>query len=128
MVIVTDFDSVMNYLLEAWLIKLNSTYNLNVQYEDVVNWDMQLAYPTLTAEQIYEPLSQEFFWKNVPPQYDAIYYIQKLIEDGHKVYVCTATKYTNVVAKFDNCLFKVYLLGNEPKNILSLILLSRSSK
>ena len=61
MVIVTDFDSVMNYLLESWLVGLNSTYNLNVQYEDVTNWDMQLAYPTLTKEQIYEPLSQESF-------------------------------------------------------------------
>lgn len=108
MIIVTDFDDVMNELLIHWLEYLNSKYIKNVLYEDVTDWGMSKVYPDLTPEQIYSPLKSEEFWSGVEPNYQAIYYIKKLIDEGHKVLVCTASKYTNLVAKFDNCLFKYF--------------------
>lgn len=108
MVIVTDFDDVMNELLVHWLEVLNTIYFKHVLYENVTDWDMTKAYPDLTPKQIYSPLESEEFWDEVEPNYQAIYYIHKLIKEGHKVLVCTASKYTTLKAKFDNCLFRYF--------------------
>jgi 5'(3')-deoxyribonucleotidase len=69
---------------------------------------MTKAYPYLKPEQIFSPLQNEDFWYNVKPNYQAIYYIKKLISEGHKILVCTASKYTTLKAKFDNCLFRYF--------------------
>ena len=108
MVIVTDFDDIMNELLMHWLEYLNVKYGTKVLYEDVTDWDMSKAFPDLTDNQLYSLLEDEDFWNGVEPNYQAIYYIHKLIKEGHKVYVCTASKYTTLKAKFDNCLFKYF--------------------
>lgn len=40
------------------------------------------------------------------PKEGAVEYVKKLIDDGHKVYICTSTYYKTIVAKLENCLFR----------------------
>ena len=56
MKILIDIDCVCNNLVEEWILYLNNKYNLNVKYEDITNYDITLAFPTLTKKQIFEPL------------------------------------------------------------------------
>lgn len=101
-----DMDDTIEYLLPAWLRWLDNQYNFKVTPEMINSWDITEYFPHLTAEQICKPLSIPEFWDTVNPMNDAIKYIPKIIEDGHKVYICTSTDYRIAKEKFDRCLFK----------------------
>ena len=101
-----DMDDTIEYLLPAWLRWLNNKYNLNVTPEMINSWDITEYFPPLTIGQICEPLHIPEFWDTVRPMSDAIEYIDKLIQDGHKVYICTSTDYRIAPEKFNRCLFK----------------------
>ena len=103
-----DFDDTMNQLLPAWIEWLNNKYTLNVQLEEVNTWYIDKIFPTLTEDQIYEPLNTPDFWLTVEAKPEAEYYIKKIIEDGHDFYVSTASYYRNLWYKFDNCLFRLF--------------------
>lgn len=101
-----DMDDTIEDLLPAWLKWLSGEYHLERTVDDVTGWDILGLFPFLTPEQIYAPLFSADFWKNVKPKEDAIYYIKKLIEDGHDVYVCTASHYSSVDHKMREVLEK----------------------
>ena len=61
---------------------------------------MARFFPSLTREQIFQPLMCETFWDFVKPKKDASKYIKKLIDDGYNVYLCTSTDYQNIKVKF----------------------------
>lgn len=106
--ILVDMDDTIEGLLDAWLAHLNEKYGLSVVKDSITEWDMQKAYPTLTAEQIYEPLRNAEFWKTVKPYEDAIEYLQALIDGGHEIYIVTSSYYDTVKIKFENVLFKYF--------------------
>ena len=95
-----DMDDTIEDLLVAWLDWLNKKYKLNVQVDDVNEWDMTKHFPTLTKKQIYEPLTIEDFWLTVKPKEDAIEYLNKLNDEGFDIYIVTATDYRNIFWKF----------------------------
>ena len=103
-----DFDDTMNNLLPSWIEWLNNKYNLNVQLEEVDTWYIDKIFPTLTEDQLYEPLNTPDFWLTVDAKPDAAHYIKKILDDGHTFYVCTASYYKNICFKFDNCLFRLF--------------------
>lgn len=107
-VIVTDMDDVLIHLLPAWLDYLNNKYNTTVKYEDVVEWDMQKAFPSLLPKQIYEPLTEEDLWKSVKPIKESITYLKKLYDEGYTIYVCTSAHYNTIKIKLINALFPNY--------------------
>ena len=105
-VICCDMDDTIEYLIQAWLRWLNNRYELSVQYEDVKHWEMKRAYPTLTEQQIFEPLALPDFWRTVEPMPQAVEYIKKIIDDGFTFYICTASHYKALEVKMDEVLFK----------------------
>ena len=114
-----DMDDTIEYLLPAWLRWLNNKHNLNVSIDDITGWDMRPFFPSLTLDQICEPLNIPEFWDTVKPMSDAIKYIEMLINDGHKVYICTATNYKIAKEKFDRCLFKHFPFIDKHNVIIS---------
>ena len=60
-----DMDDTIEHLLKAWVAWLNTKYYLTVEYENIREWDMTLNFPTLTEEQIYQPLELKEFWELV---------------------------------------------------------------
>lgn len=103
--ILVDIDDTLIWTVRTLVTVLNYKHNLDVKYEDVKEWDLTKAFPTLTKEQIFEPMFHTGFWDCVIPRDDAIQYLPKLIEDGHKIYICSASHYGNIREKIDDCLF-----------------------
>lgn len=97
--ILVDMDDVLENLLEVWVSVLNAKHDLHVKQEDIVEWEMAKAYPTLTKEEIFEPFNKETFWQLTTPKKDAQKYIQMLQKDGHEIFVVTATHYNFIAMK-----------------------------
>lgn len=65
--ILIDMDDTIEHLLTTWVDCLNARYGTSVKQEDVTQWDLQLAFPSLTKEQIHAPLEEDEFWMQVKP-------------------------------------------------------------
>lgn len=104
--ILIDMDDTLESLVPAWVQWLNASHGLNVDPESVTEWDMSIAFPTLTKEEIFTPLSLREFWKTVMPKPDAAEYVKRLIDDGHHVYICTASHYKGLQDKMELALFR----------------------
>lgn len=104
--ILIDMDDTIENLCEAWVEWLNSKYGLDVKVTDITEWDMTKFFPSLTPDEIYEPLKNDEFWCTVQPKADAQKYIKRLQDDGYKVLICTTSNYHSFKSKMENCLFK----------------------
>ena len=104
--ILVDMDDTLVDTVFRWVEWLNNHYGLNVKYEDLKVWEIQIAFPSLTLDQIRAPLMQESFWMRVQPKEGAVEYLKKLIDDGHEIYICSASHPYTINAKIKYCLFK----------------------
>ena len=108
MVILVDMDDTIEHLLIPWLDWLNKEHGKNVRESDVVSWHMKDSYPDLSEEEIFAPLYGEDFWNTVTPIEGAAEALQRLIEQGHQVYIVTATPYQGLRAKMEKVLFRYF--------------------
>lgn len=99
--ILCDIDDVLNNLTVWWTLWLDANYHLDVKHEDITEWDMTKFYPSLTREQIYEPLKLEEFWSQLNPPWLAGKMIKQLLDDGHEIYLVSATHPYNTKFKYD---------------------------
>lgn len=104
--ILVDMDDTIEHLLEAWVACLNERHGTQVKHGDITEWNLCNVFPTLTEEQIYAPLVEEDFWKTVRPMEDADKVLKWAIDQGHKVYIVTASDYRTISAKMEQVLFK----------------------
>ena len=105
MIIGIDFDGTINNMLETWIELLNQRHGTTVRIEDVVEWELTKVFPNLTKNELFEPLSTSEFWSCVTIKSGATEVVEKLIQDGHKIYIVTSSHYRTLPAKLDNCLF-----------------------
>ena len=108
MIILVDMDDTIEHLLVPWLDWLNARYGKNVRESDVVSWDMRVAYPDLTLDEIFEVLDEDAFWETVPPIDGAREGLEYLIERGHRIYIVTSTPVRSVRAKMERVLFRYF--------------------
>ena len=80
---------------------LNKMHDLNVDAEDIRDWEIAKFFPSLTKEEVMEPLTIESFWKTVDVDVKSLLYLRKLYDEGHDIYIVTATDYRNIKAKID---------------------------
>ena len=106
--IIIDMDDICVELLEPWLNVLNKKSKYHREEVDIVNWDIRLAYPDLTSFQIYTPLYDVELWKNVRPVKGAYECMQRLMQEGHRIYIATASYPQNFGIKTEECLFKIF--------------------
>lgn len=106
--ILVDMDDTATWLLPIWTEWLNAKYNLNKDWKDIKEWDMSVAYPTLSKEQIYEPLSTEEIWDNVTPRDGAVEVLTDLHNQGYEIYICTSTDYRNIKPKYEKVISKYF--------------------
>lgn len=106
MVILIDMDDTIEQLLKAWLRAVNERYGYSVRYEDVTSWDLSAPFPGLTREQVYAIPDEPGFWGTVEPIEGAPEAILRLMNEGHEVYIVTATTYLSVAEKMEDLLFR----------------------
>lgn len=99
--LLVDIDDTIENLVDAWCKWLNEKHGLDVQPEDITDWDIHQFFPELTQEQVFEPMFVPDFWKTVAPKEDAITYLQKLQDEGFQVYLCTDTNYRSIYPKVE---------------------------
>lgn len=104
--ILIDMDDTIEYLLDAWIKRLNIKFDRSVSRQAVTRWEIWEFFPTLTKEEVFSPLSEEDFWETVEPRKDAIVYVKKLIDLGNDVYIVTSSHYSTIKDKIEKCLFK----------------------
>lgn len=107
-IIVTDMDDVLVHLLCTWIEELNTRYNLNVTCNDIIDWDMSKAFPTVPKSQLYGILHESQFWNKVKPNEDAVTYLTKLHEEGYRILVATAAHFNTISVKLTNALFPYF--------------------
>lgn len=101
-------DDTIENLGSAWVDLLNKRHGTSVVWEDVHYWDFTKVFPELTEEQIYSPLREAELWDNVTPKEDAVFFLEKLIQDGHDVYIVTASLPDSVHLKMTRVLYKYF--------------------
>ena len=106
--ILVDFDDTLNNFLDVWVEYLNETHGTTVKKEDIKEWDITKAFPTINVQDIFSPLRTEEFWERVKPLPGAVEYLQKLIDDGHNVCIVTASHPETVTVKLNSVLFKYF--------------------
>lgn len=60
-----DFDGVINDLPLKWTQWLSNYYDLSVEEENIKHYNMSLNFPSLSLNQILEPLTKADFWETV---------------------------------------------------------------
>lgn len=101
MKILIDMDDVLVHLLKAWIKYLNKQHDLQVKIEDITDWKIAKFFPELSEEEVFAPLTIDAFWKTVDIDVQSLLYTKKLHDEGHELYVVTATDYRNIKAKVD---------------------------
>lgn len=107
-----DIDCVCNNLVDEWLLRLNTKYNLNIKCEDITSYNIRPFFPTLTSEEIYEPLYDDNMWNSLIPIDESIKYMKQLKDDGHDIKLITATNVKSMPIKC-NWILKHYPFMDE---------------
>ena len=106
--ILVDMDDTIEDLLSAWVSYLNTKHGTSIKKDDVTQWDISKSFPTLSREQVYEPLYLDSFWLSVEPIDGAAEILQKLKADGHQVLIVTTSSYETMHTKMEEVLFKYF--------------------
>lgn len=107
--ILVDMDDTLEDLCTPWVQYLNEKYGTAVTTEDIKDWAIAKVFPTLTREQVFEPLAKEEFWERVKPLPKAYENICKLKYDGHRVFIVTASDpIISVPMKLEKVLFRYF--------------------
>lgn len=104
--ILVDMDDTIEHLLLAWVSCLNERHGTTVNCDDIREWNISKAFPTITREQAYAPLEEDDFWKTVQPIEGAAEVLEWAIEEGHEVYIVTTSSYHALKSKMENVLFR----------------------
>ena len=108
LIILVDMDDTIEYLTEAWVAYLNEKHGTDVDWRDIKEWDITKKYPSLTPDEVFHPLFEEEFWKTVHPMEDAVEYLHKLSDEGHKIFVVTSSHYKTLMPKLKHVLFRYF--------------------
>ena len=106
--LLVDMDDTIENMLVEWIHILNERYGRYVVLEDAKDWDLTKAYPGLTKTQVYAPLYTDELWKNVKPKWDAIYYLKRLQEDGHDIYITTSSNFNTINVKVSSIIERYF--------------------
>lgn len=102
--ILFDADDTVENLCDCWIALLNERYGTSVKIEDVTDWDITLAFPTLTKQQIFDILQDEELWKNLEPMPGSQRVLQKWFDQGYQLYMVTASDYRTCKVKVERIL------------------------
>ena len=101
-------DDTIENLGETWVAYLNEKYGTSVKRCDVTDWDISKSFPSISKHEVFAPLFDKKMWKRVKPLPGAVEYLKRLMDDGHKVLIVTASHQNSVAIKLNHVLFKYF--------------------
>ncbi len=108
MTILVDMDDTIEQLLKAWVNRANEKFGRNVSLDEITAWNVAAPYPGLTREQIYGVIYEPGFWSGVEPMPGAAEALKHFMEEGHQVFIVTATEIEHVEEKMKGLLFRYF--------------------
>lgn len=91
MIIVVDFDNVLNNLTEGAIELHNSNSGKNIQVSNITSYNFYDCLDKEDADKIVKSFKNKSLWDSLMPIDGAREGLQKLLDEGHKVYIATAT-------------------------------------
>jgi 5'-nucleotidase len=90
--ILVDLDGILTDCVPYWLKILNDRHGTKVTVDDIDLWSLHKCgdLKTLTADQVYAPLSEVGFFRNMKPLDGAIENLKKLFDDGHEIIILSS--------------------------------------
>lgn len=104
--VLVDMDDTIIDLLGTWVSFLNRMHGTNIKPNDVTQWDMSKTFPMLSKDDVYAPLYFDSLWCSVKPIPDASETMQKILSDGHKIFIVTASTYVTLKIKMEKALLR----------------------
>ncbi len=108
MTILVDLDDTIEQLLKALVERANERFGRNASVDDVTDWSIVCAFPGITKQQILDFMRDADFWETVEPVPGAVEALKHLMDEGHEVYIVTATEYEHVAEKMKGVLFRYF--------------------
>lgn len=89
MIIVTDVDGVLNNLMSVVLDMYNSKHNTSFSLDNITTYNIGSCFESDVAQEMKDIFNSPDIWKKVKPTLDAQEGLEKLINNGHQVYLVT---------------------------------------
>lgn len=93
MIILVDIDSTITNFGEMLLLANNQLHNTNYHYTDITSYD----WFDKTFLNPWKSTKYQCFWNTVEVNPAAVTAIERWIRQGHKVYLCTASHFNNML-------------------------------
>ncbi len=108
MTILVDMDDTIEQLLKAWVRRANEKYGRHVTLDDITDWNVAAPYAGIPREEIYGVTYEPGFWRSVEPMPGAAEALKHFMDEGHDVYIVTATEIEHVEEKMKGLLFRYF--------------------
>ena len=108
MTILVDMDDTMEQLLKRWVARANEKYGQDITLDQITSWDVSEPYPGLNKKEIYSVTYEPGFWSGVEPMPGAAEALKHFMDEGHEVYVVTATEPEHLEEKMKGLLFRYF--------------------
>ena len=108
MKILVDLDDTIERLLQALVKRANERFHRNATVDDVTDWSIVCAFPGIAKEQILGFMCEPDFWDTVEPVPGAAEALKHFMDEGHEVYIVTATEPEHVEGKMKKVLFRFF--------------------
>ncbi|MBO6092021.1 MAG: hypothetical protein J6P40_00095, partial [Oscillospiraceae bacterium] len=108
MTILVDMDDTIEQLLKAWVSRANAKFGRQVTLDEITEWNVAAPYEGLTRKQIYDVTYEPGFWSSVEPMPGAAEALKHFMEEGHEVFIVTATEIEHVEEKMKGLLFRYF--------------------
>ena len=108
MTILVDMDDTIEQLLKALVKRANERFGRCATVDEVTDWSIVCAFPGLEKIQILDFMCEPDFWENVEPVPGAAEGLKHFMDEGHQVYVVTATESEHVAGKMKGVLFRYF--------------------
>ena len=106
--ILVDMDDTIEQLLDAWVSRANEKFGRDVSLNEITGWNVAAPYSGLTREDIYGVTYEPGFWSGVKPMPGAAEALKHFMDEGHEVYIVTATEIEHVEEKMKGLLFRYF--------------------
>ena len=108
MTILVDLDDTLEQLLAALVKRANERFHRNATVDDVTDWSIVCAFPGISKKEILGFMREPDFWNDVKPVPGAAEALKHFIDEGHSVYIVTATEFEHIKAKMEGVLFRYF--------------------
>jgi 5'(3')-deoxyribonucleotidase len=94
--IVIDFDSTLFQTIEHALDVYNKRHDTSIELSQITTYNLYESLPTEVADELFELFIDKDLYDSLQPYKGAVRTVRTLIEQGHEIYVATASDMRNM--------------------------------